>query len=128
MGIRIFVSSQFLQFMHKEQISHRRLIEAINKINTGLIDVNYGGNVIKQRIPRTGEGVSSGYRSIIIYRKNDKAFFVYGFRKNSQDNISLAEKSDFKKLAKIMLTMTDQQIALLCKANKLIEVNNEQSL
>ena len=60
----------------------------IKDVAEGNIDADYGGGGIKQRIGRLNEGKSGGYRTIIIYRRGDKAFFVYGFAKNQFDNIS----------------------------------------
>jgi hypothetical protein len=73
------------------------LIDAIERAGNGQIDANLGGGVIKQRIARPGEGKSKGYRSIIIFRKEDKAFFVFGFSKSEQDNIHGDEEEQFKK-------------------------------
>ncbi|MES2944056.1 MAG: type II toxin-antitoxin system RelE/ParE family toxin [Pseudomonadota bacterium] len=120
--LRIFKNREFSKFARKEKISDKKLIEAVENADSGLIDANYGGGVIKQRIARPNEGKSGGYRSIVLYRQGDKAFFVYGFAKNEQDNIDKTEESDFKKLAKIMFAMTDQQIDTLLDKESIEEV------
>ncbi len=120
--MRIFKNREFSKFARKEKISDKKLIEAVENADSGLIDANYGGGVIKQRIARPNEGKSGGYRSIVLYRQGDKAFFVYGFAKNEQDNIDKTEESDFKKLAKIMFAMTDQQIDTLLDKESIEEV------
>jgi hypothetical protein len=51
----------------------------------------WGGGVIKQRVARTGGGKSGGYRTIILYRKADIAFFVYGFSKSDRENVTRQE-------------------------------------
>lgn len=122
MNVRIFKNKEFSRFIRKEKISKEKLIEAIKNADAGLIDANYGGGVIKQRIARPGEGKSGGYRSIILYRQGDKAFFVYGFAKNELDNIDKTEERDFKSLAKIMFAMTDEQLDILLGAGKIEEV------
>ena len=58
----------------------------------------------------------------IIFRKEDKAFFVYGFAKNDQDNISKDELRAFKSAAKELLALSDEQIKLLVVNKALIEV------
>ena len=98
--LRIFKNKEFSKFARKEKISDEKLIEAVRNADAGLVDANYGGGVIKQRIARPGEGKSGGYRSIVLYRKGEKAFFVYGFSKNEQDSITKAEERDFKKLGR----------------------------
>lgn len=98
------------------------MLDAVKEADAGLIDANYGGGVIKQRIARPGAGKSGGYRSIILYRQGDRAFFVYGYAKNELDNISKAEERDFKKLSKIMFALTDKQIDALLASKKIEEV------
>ena len=62
---------------------------------------------------------SGGYRSIILLKKNDKAFFVYAFGKNERDNITQEELAELKLSAKSMLNWTDEQIDAQIK-NKIL--------
>ncbi len=87
-----------------------------------MIDADFGGGVIKQRIARPGEGKSKGYRSIVIYRKEDKAFFVYGFPKSEISNIRDDEEEQFKKAAKFVLALSDDQIRQLIEGGQFEEV------
>ena len=64
-----------------------------------LTDADLGGGMVKQRIAGGNEGKSGGYRSIILFRFGDKAFFVYGFAENKRDNINQEELAGFKALA-----------------------------
>ena len=88
----------------------------------GLIDAHLGGGVIKQRIARPGQGKSGGYRSVVFYRMGERAFFVFGFSKNAQDNISHDEETQFKNAAKVILALSDDQIRLLIENGNLEEV------
>ena len=97
--MRNFKSKWFTKFARKEGISDEKLIQAVH-------DVDVGG-VVKQRIARPQEGKSGGYRTIILYRRGDKAFFVYGFAKSVMENIDKADVQGFKKLAGIMLSVTE---------------------
>jgi len=72
----------------------------------GQIDAELGGEVIKQRIARPGQGRSKGYRTIIFLRRGDKAFFVYGFAKSQRANIDDNEREQFKDAARIVLALT----------------------
>lgn len=85
--MRIFVYKPFQRFADKEGLSETDLCEAVKRIEAGYIDADLGGGVLKQRIARQGQGRSSDYRSIIIYRIADRAFFVYGFAKSNRSNI-----------------------------------------
>lgn len=111
--MRIFKGREFSKFARREDISDQKLIDAIKRAESGLIDADYGGGLIKQRISRLNEGKSGGYRSIVIYQKGDKAFFVYGFAKNERENITQTQKNDFKKLARALLSATEEQLKSL---------------
>ena len=109
--MRVFKNKAFVKFARREGISDSRLCAAIKNAEAGLVDADYGGGVVKQRIARAGEGKSGGYRSVILYRRADKAFFVYGFAKNDRQNIDATEVFYFKKLARSALGMNDDDIA-----------------
>ena len=96
----------------------------VERAERGLIDANLGGGVIKQRIARPGAGKSKGYRSIVIYRKGEKAFFVYGFPKSELGNIRDDEEEQFKKAAKSILALSDDQIRQLIENGQFEEVMN----
>lgn len=120
--MRIYKNAWFGRFVRKEKISASVLWEAVERAEHGLIDADLGSGVIKQRIARAGAGRSKGYRSIVLYRKGDKAFFVYGFPKNELDNIQGDEEALFKKAAKSVLALSDEQICLLVETGQFEEV------
>ena len=51
--------------------------------------------VIKQRIARLGQGKSGGSRSIILFRRNDRAVFIYGFEKKDLAILTTANWKHF---------------------------------
>ncbi|MBP5789461.1 MAG: type II toxin-antitoxin system RelE/ParE family toxin [Neisseriaceae bacterium] len=108
--MRIFKNQWIKKFANKHGMSDSDLIAAVSRAEQGLIDADLGGGVIKQRIARKGQGKRGGYRSIILLKKNDKAFFVYAFAKNERDNIDDDELAELKLSAQIMLNWTDEQI------------------
>jgi len=122
--MRIFKNKWFVKFAKKEGIDDQQLVKAVADAESGKIDANYGGGVIKQRIAREGGGKSGGYRSIILYLRGNKAFFVYGFSKKDQDNINRDEETYFKKLAKVTLRMTDKEISAVLKEGTFVELKN----
>ena len=110
------------RFSSKNKISDEDLKKAITQIESGTIDADLGSGIIKQRIARKGQGKSGGYRSIIAFKKDDKAFFVYGFAKTDRGNIDKEELSAFKKAAKELLNLSDDYIDKLLKNKKLVEI------
>lgn len=120
--MRVFKNAWFERFARKEKISAESLLDAVERAEKGLIDADLGGGVIKQRIARPGAGKSSGYRSIVIYREGKKAFFVYGFPKSNVGNIRDDEVEQFKKAAKSILALSDNQIRKLTESGQFEEV------
>lgn len=121
-GMRIFKNKAFARFARKERISDEKLCEVVEEANQGSIDADYGGGVIKQRIARSNQGKSGGYRSIIYYRRADKAFFVYGWSKSERANIDKDEEEAFKKQAKITFALKNEQILKLIENGTYQEV------
>jgi hypothetical protein len=128
--LRIFKSRWFQRFARKEDIADTVLYEAIARAQKGQIDAELGGEVIKQRIARSGQGRSKGYRVIIFFRRGTsfggtRAFFVYGFSKSQRANIDDEEEKRFKGAAKHVLALTEKQLAELLKRGDFVEVKNE---
>ena len=74
--MRVFKNAWFGRFARKEGISAAALWDAVGRAERGQVDADLGGGVIKQRIARPGEGRSKGYRSIVLFLKGERAFFV----------------------------------------------------
>lgn len=120
--MKIFKNAWFGRFARKEKISAKVLWDAIERAEKGQVDADIGGGVIKQRIARPGAGKSKGYRSIILFRKGEKSFFVYGFSKGELGNIREDEEEQFKKMAKHVLFLTDAQLSELIANGQFEEV------
>lgn len=121
-NVKIFKNAWFGRFARKEGISADALWDAVLRAENGQIDADLGGGVIKQRIARPGESKSKGYRSIILFRKGEKSFFVYGFSKSELGNIREDEEEQFKKMAKQVLALTDAQLQVLITNGQFEEV------
>ena len=123
--MRIFKSRWFQRFARKEGIADAALREAVARAEKGQIDADLGGEVIKQRIARPGQGRSRGYRTIILFRRGAKAFFVYGFSKSQRANINDDEEQQFKEAAKIVLSLTENALAARLKEGDFVEAKSE---
>lgn len=108
--MRIFKNQWIAKFAKKHKISDSELLEAVERADNGLIDADLGGGVIKQRIARQGQGRSGGYRSLIFFRRGERAFFMTAFAKNDRENITDKELAELKKAAAIILAMTETDI------------------
>ena len=123
--MKVFKNAWFGRFARKEKISADTLWDAVERAENGQIDADLGGGVIKQRIARPGEGKSKGYRSIIIFRKGELSFFVYGFSKSELGNIRKEDEEQFKKMAKHVLSLTDAQLSVLLANGQFEEVTKD---
>jgi len=120
--VRIFQNKTFMRFAKKAGIGDVVLCEAIRDAERGLIAADLGGGVIKQRIARSGQGKSGGFRTLIVFRASARAFFVHGFAKNEKDNIGKDELVALKKLASDLLGYDDKAIARVVASGTLTEV------
>ena len=122
---RIYKLRGFARFQRKERLTDASLRKAIGGVEAGLIDADLGGGLVKQRLPRPGQGKSGGYRTVIAIKRGDRAVFLYGFAKNERSNIDTDELEEFQKLARGFLGLTVQQIAALIADNELMEVTDD---
>jgi hypothetical protein len=72
-----------------------------------------------------GRGKSGGVRTLLAFKLNDKAFFMYGFAKNQQSNISDKELKALKLLAAKLLAYDSSQLAIAIAAQELYEVRED---
>ena len=120
--MRIFKYRNFAKFADKQHIDDADLLDAVSRAERGLIDADLGGGVIKQRIARQGRGKSSGFRSIILFKHEKRAFFVYAFAKNERDNISSKELAVYRDLAAQLLHLDDEILAELLAQHEYMEL------
>jgi hypothetical protein len=124
--MRIFKYRTFQQWAKSEKLADSSLKHAIKEIEQGLFDANLGGGLYKKRVAKKDQGKRSGYRTIIAFKQNDRAIFIYGFAKNERDNINHKEEISYKKLAKYFLELTDANLNMLIKNSVLTEVIYEK--
>jgi hypothetical protein len=120
--MRLYKNAWFEKFARKEKIGDRALIEAAGRAEKGLIDADLGGGLIKQRVARPGGGRSGGYRVIVFYRAGARAVFVYGFAKNDRANLNRDEVATFQAAAKVVLTLSEAQVAAEVRAGRWTEI------
>ncbi len=120
--MKVFKTKWFRRFARREGISDETLCDAVRRAERGKIDANLGGGVIKQRIARKGQGRSGGYRSVIVYRGEDRAIFVFGFAKSDREDLKPDELKDLRKLAILLLAYDADQVEKAVVKGELWEV------
>jgi hypothetical protein len=123
--VQIFTTKWFARFARKEGIGDDALREAIVQAEQGLIDARLGGDLIKQRIARPGRGKSGGYRTLIAFRANERAVFLYGFAKNERDNIEDDELATLKEIAAVWIGADAAKLNRALKEGEIYDVGWE---
>lgn len=119
--MRSFKTKAFARFARKERITDRALRAAVDEAQVSP-DAVLGGELIKQRVARPGEGKSGGYRTILALRSGTRAVFLHGFAKSALSNIDARELKALKLIAAPFLNATDAQIETLIENGDLTEV------
>ena len=108
--MRKLCTKWFKKWAKKANLGNLELLEAINNLEKGLSVAHLGGNIYKIRVKRAGKGKSSGFRTIVVYKNEEKAIFLYGFGKNEKSNIDKAELQYFKILGNDLLALEARQV------------------
>ena len=123
--MRVFKNKPFARFARKAGLDDEVLRQAIDAAERGLVDADLGGGVIKQRVARQGGGKSGGFRTIVLLRRGERAFFVHGFAKSDLGNIRADELAAFRMLASHLLAYDDAALATAVEAGALMEIMSD---
>jgi hypothetical protein len=108
--------------MRKEGITDDALHDAVARAERGLIDADLGSGVIKQRVPRPGQGRSGGFRTLIAFKATERSVFLFGFAKNDLDNIDADELKILRKASSEMLGWSETQVATMLASGAWMEI------
>ena len=118
------MTRHFAKWAKKQNIPDNELANALNEVKDGIYEANLGGHIIKKLIRFQGKGKSGSGRTIICYKHADKAFYIHGFAKNEKSNLSSKELHAFKELAKVLLSLTNENLNKAIKKGTFIEVKS----
>ena len=121
-GVRIYKLKSFTRFQRAERISDAALVAAVRRAVDGLIEADLHGGLIKQRVAREGQGKSGGYRTLIAFRRGERAVFLFGFAKNMRSNIDADELEDLRSRGQGFLVLAADRLARLVEDGDLTEV------
>ena len=118
------MTKHFSKWASKQKISVNELARALAELKAGSFEANLGGHIYKKRIRFEGKGKSGSGRTIICYKKGDRAIFIHGFAKNEKSNLSRKELYAFKELSKILLGLSAAEVDIAIKNGDFIEVKS----
>jgi hypothetical protein len=120
--LRIFAIKPFRKWAQNNDLTDDLLRDAVNEVEKGIVDANLGGNLYKKLIATKGRGKSGSVRTLLVYAADKRTFFMFGFEKADQANISQKEEKALKILGKEYLKFTDAKLATLLKEKVIIEI------
>ncbi|MGC1585857.1 MAG: type II toxin-antitoxin system RelE/ParE family toxin [Rhodomicrobium sp.] len=121
--MRVFKTKGFARFARQEAIGDDALAKAIRQAESGLIDADLHGGLIKLRLARPGSGKRGGYRTLIAYKKGSRAVFLFGIAKSDRENISPDQLADLRAVAGDILNRSGNDIEDDLEETRLQEVD-----
>ena len=120
--MRIFAIKAFHKWAQNSDLTDGLLRDAVNEVERGIVDANLGGNLYKKRIATKGRGKSGSVRTLLVYAAGKRTFFIFGFEKAAQANISQKEEKALKILGKEYLKFDDDKLTALLKEKAIFEI------
>ncbi len=116
------MTRQFSKWVSKQKIPNNELATALAEIQAGNYEANLGGHIYKKRIHFEGKGKSGSGRTIVCFKKDDRAIFIHGFAKNEKSNLSKKELFALKEFSKILLGLSIEELNIALENGDFIEV------
>ncbi len=116
-----YKNKEFHRWAKKEGLNDTQLLAALDEMERGLVEADLRGNVFKKRVS-LGQGNSGGARTLLVYKKGDRSFFIVGFSKNARANIKDNELKSLKLYAKLLLSYDEKELKKAIKEKALIPV------
>jgi hypothetical protein len=120
--MQAFKTKVFAKWARSEGVGDEALATAVVEMERGLIDARLGGQVVKKRVALPGRGKRGSTRTLVAFKKGDKAFFIYGFAKNERANVTDKELRALRLLAKELLNYATAALDNATQAGELIEI------
>jgi hypothetical protein len=125
---RIFQTKVFARLARAEGVATEWLSRCLREAEDGLIEANLGRGLIKQRLARPGQGKSGSLRTVVVFRRGNRAIFIDIFAKKDKANFTEDELKAYRKLAGILLSWSDKQISEALAAGTLIEITRRDGV
>jgi hypothetical protein len=109
----VYLSKEFARLARRSDLADAALLEAVGRADAGTVDADLGAGLIKQRVARPGKGRSGGFRTILAYRRGERAIFLHMFAKSQQANLSAVELELYQDLARVFDALTEHQLDAL---------------
>jgi len=122
------MTKEFAKWADKHGLALTDLATVLDEVDAGSYEADLGGHVLKKRIRFPGQGKRGSGRTIICFKKDDRAIFVHGFAKNEKSNISKKELIAFRRVAEILLNLSLDQVTRSVNTGTFIEVDKNEKI
>lgn len=128
--VKIYVTDDFEKLIRKAKLNDEIVVKMAKELNDGLYDGELqNGTLYKKRIPSPGQGKRESNRSIVAIQKDDRIFFIDGWRKKDVPKKGKEIPDDLLEMYKLLSdsfrSFTDAQIEQNIADGLLREVNND---
>lgn len=123
---RVFKTRHFSRWMRKTGLSDQVLCAAILEMESGLIDADLGGGIVKKRVALPGRGKSGSTRTLVATNKGTRWFFVFGFEKSDRANVGSRELVALQAIAADLLKLAPGELETEVSNEVLQEICNDQ--
>ena len=117
----------FSKWAIKANLNDKSLMAALLEIRSGLYEADLGGGIIKKRVALPGRGKRGGSRTLLATNHRNRWFFIFGFEKSRQDNISKNELEALQTLAADLIQLDDEHVSKAIREGILIEVIDDEA-
>lgn len=107
----------------KFKIPEVRFIEAAQRARDGIASADLGSGVIKDRIPREGQGKSGGFRTLCCLRHDGIVIFFSVYAKKDKTNIDDQELQEARRVAAGFRALSLDDLRAALAAGSLREIN-----
>jgi hypothetical protein len=108
--MKAYLPKSFQREARSARITDEDCRKALSRADSGLIDADLGGGLIKQRIPRVGQGAARGLRTVIFYRRGAVAVFLHIFAKSDKANLTKTELAEYLKFAEFLGRLSEPKL------------------
>ncbi len=128
--MKIFITDEFEDFMLLTNVDDPAICKVAKELNDGLHDGNLDMNkLFKKRIASPGVSKRDANRSVVAVQKNDKIFFIAGWRKCDipKKGKEIPDKllEAYKLFGESLRDLTEKQIQTNISEGLLREVKND---
>jgi hypothetical protein len=75
----VYKTRYFARWARRIGLNDSLLVAAILEIQSGLLEADLGGGIVKKRIALPGRGKRGSTRKLLATNRDDLWFFVFGF-------------------------------------------------